>query len=75
MPPKRDPIPVICARCARPFTLTPHAYARRVASRAMDLFHNNLNSCAPDPGTDRGPMSSSYSLTGPMGKPCSVNSA
>jgi len=32
---------------------------------AKDLFHNNLNSCAPDPGTDRGPMSSSYSLTGP----------
>ncbi len=38
----------------------------RLTTPPMDLFHNNLNSYAPDPGTDRGPMSSSYSLTGPM---------
>ncbi len=38
MPPKRDPIPVICARCARPFTLTPHAYARRVARYGQTLL-------------------------------------
>lgn len=26
-----SPVPVVCARCAHPFTLTPHAHARCLA--------------------------------------------
>ena len=38
MPKTPDPIPVICTRCARPFTLSPRAYARRVARYGRTLL-------------------------------------
>ncbi len=38
MPKKPDPIPAICARCARPFTLHPRAYERRVARYGLTLL-------------------------------------
>jgi hypothetical protein len=38
MPKKPDPIPVICTRCVRPFTLNPRAYERRVARYGLILL-------------------------------------
>ena len=38
MPKKRPTIPVVCTACARPFTLTPLAYARRVARYGATLL-------------------------------------
>jgi len=33
-----SPVPVVCARCAHPFTLTPHAHARRRARYGEHLL-------------------------------------